>query len=80
MNKIEIISSAAEKAITVNEITCGIFDPYPAYSFEPSDPQKMAYSETRYFVSCDRSRSELLGGIRLMAERMGVSLGAGFTA
>lgn len=74
MNKNQIIESAASHGIKVKETTFGIFNPVPVYAVEPANKERFQYREGMYHVSCNRSRSELLSGIRLMAERMKVEL------
>ncbi len=72
MNKSEIITAAQSAGIVVKEISCGIFNPWQAYAFEPSDSEHFKYHPNMYHVACNTSRNELLSGVRLMAERMGV--------
>jgi hypothetical protein len=74
MTKEQIIEKALEQGIQVKEATYGIFNPEPVFSIEPADAQRFAYREGMYHVSCNRSRSELLSGIRLLAERMKIEL------
>lgn len=71
MNKEEIIQFALDKGILVRETIYGIWNKEEVYSFEPKRPQ---YREGMYHVSLDRSRPELLSGIRLMAEKMKIEL------
>lgn len=66
MNKNEIIQLAADNGIQVTETTYGIWNPEPVYSMQPV----RGMSEGKYHVTLNRSRDELLSGIRLMAERM----------
>ena len=74
MTKEQIIASALEQGIRVKETTFGIFDPVPVFAVEPANKERFQYREGMYHVSCNRSRSELLSGVRLMAERMKVEL------
>lgn len=74
MNKEQIIAAAIEQGVCVKETTYGIFDPVPVYAVEPANKERFQYREGMYYVSCNRSRAELLSGIRLMAERMKVEL------
>jgi len=74
MNKDQIIESAANQGISVKEITYGIWNPEPAYSFAPASSTLYQYREGMYHVSCDLSRSELISGVRLMAARMKIEL------
>ena len=74
MNKSEIIAAALVHGILVTETTFGIWSPAPCYSVQPANAERFRYREGMYHVTCDRSRSELLSGIRLMAERMKVEL------
>lgn len=79
MNKEQILASAALHGVKVTETTYGMFNPEPVYSFEPVNSNRFPYRESMYHVSCNRSRSELVSGVRLMAERMNVEL-KGFPA
>jgi len=74
MTKEQVIEAASQHGITVKEVMFGIFNPEPAYSFAPSNTERFKYRENMYHVSCNRSRSELVSGVRLMAERMKVEL------
>lgn len=78
MKKSEIITSAGTYGIEVTENTYGIFNPTPVYSIRPKDELKRRYMQNGYHVTMDRSRPELLSGIRIMAERMGVKLPSTF--
>jgi len=74
MNTPDIITSALAQGILAKETTFGIWSPAPCYSVQPANAERFRYREGMYHVTCDRSRSELLSGIRLMAERMKVEL------
>ena len=74
MNKEQIIESALNRGIKINKITCGIFDQWQAYNFAPVNEDRFKYRDGMYHVSCNLNRSELLSGVRLMAERMGIAL------
>jgi hypothetical protein len=71
MTKDQIIQFALTNGIVVKETTYGIWNPEEVFSFEPKREQ---YQVGMYHVSLDRSRSELLSGVRLMAERMKIEL------
>jgi len=71
MTKDQIIQFALDNGIVVRETTYGIWNPEEVFSFEPKREQ---YQAGMYHVSLDRSRSELLSGVRLMAERMKIEL------
>ena len=74
MNTSEIICHASTQGISVRKSTFGIWNPVPTYSIFPANPHLGQYRNNMYHVTCNRSRSELLSGIRLMAERMKVEL------
>lgn len=74
MTKDQIIQSALDNGILVKETIYGIWNQEQVYSFSPLNSERFKYREGMYHVSCDRSRSELLSGVRLMAERMKIEL------
>lgn len=74
MTKEQIIHAATKHGIRVKETTYGIWNPYPVYSFAPANTERYKHRQNMCHVSCDLSRTELVSGILLMAERMGLNL------
>ena len=76
MKKQDIISTALSLGIEVREMDFGIFDPIPAYSVQV----KSEHRNNLYLVTDNRTRTSLIQGIRVIAERAKITLPAGFTA